>query len=126
MDEIRITLPPVPTVNKLYFNCHGRRAMSSQGKKWKEEAMTWANLQRIRQHWIPTEKQKVVMEVTIYWPDHRKRDCSNILKILEDSFTGILYDDDRWVLSRIMDFSVDKENPRCEVRIYKFDEKNNG
>jgi Holliday junction resolvase RusA-like endonuclease len=100
--------------------------MSSQGKKWKEEAMTWANLQRIRQHWIPTEKQKVVMEVTIYWPDHRKRDCSNILKILEDSFTGILYDDDRWVLSRIMDFSVDKENPRCEVRIYKFDEKNNG
>ena len=122
MDEIRITLPSVPTVNKLYFNCHGRRAMTSQGKKWKAEVMTWANLQKIRQHWKLIEREKVVMEVTNFWPDNRKRDSSNTLKILEDSFTGILYDDDRWVLPRIMDFHVDRDNPRCEVRIYKHNE----
>jgi hypothetical protein len=44
------------------------------------------------------------------------------LKVIQDSFSGILYDDDRWVLPRVMNWDIDKERPRVELRIFKLKE----
>lgn len=119
MDEIHLVIPPVPSVNHLYFDCHGRRAMTSQGKAFKAEVGAIAMAEKVRQKWKCTIKTKVVMELYIYWPDRRRRDADNVIKIVQDSFTGILWDDDRHVLPRVIDYAIDKEYPRVSVRIFK-------
>lgn len=117
--EIFLIIPPVPTVNNLYFNCHGRRAMTSQGRDYKTSLGAQAIHERQKQGWALTTGKKIVMELRVFWPDRRRRDTDNIIKVIQDSFTGILYDDDRWVLPRIMDWDLDHESPRVEVKIFK-------
>jgi crossover junction endodeoxyribonuclease RusA len=119
MDEINLVIPPVPSVNHLYFNCHGRRAMTTQGKAFKAEVGAIAMAEKVRQKWKCPVASKIVMELFIYWPDKRKRDADNIIKIIQDSFTGILWDDDRWVLPRIMNWELYTADPRVSVRIFK-------
>ena len=119
--EILLTIPPVPSVNHLYFNCHGRRAMTSQGKDYKVNLKYLAICERQNQGWTPTVGKKVVMEFRIYWPDKRRRDADNVIKIVQDSFSGILYDDDKFVLPRIMDWDLGPCYPRVEIKIYKLD-----
>lgn len=123
--EFFITVPPVPSVNHLYFNCHGRRAMTSQGKDYKTLLGALAIHERARQSWAPVIDKKVVMELFIYWPDKRRRDADNVIKIVQDSFTGILWNDDKWVLPRIMDWNLDAETPRVQIKIYKLNHGGN-
>jgi len=104
MSEIFLTLPSVPTLNHVYRNVRINHRVTSE---------------RLKQHWQPSHAEKLVMEVTIFWPDHRRRDADNCLKLLSDTLEGVLYEDDRWVLPRVVDFFVDKQNPRVEVRIFK-------
>ena len=117
--EFFITIPPVPSVNHLYFNCHGRRAMTTKGKEYKTGVGNIAIYQRQKQGWEITAGEKVVMELRVFWADRRRRDTDNIIKIIQDSFIGILYDDDRWVLPRIMDWNLDKDDPRVEIKLFK-------
>jgi len=60
----------------------------------------------------------VVLLLYFYFPNRRKKDTHNTLKVLMDSLEGILYEDDYWALPRIMDFGIDKDNPRLEVVAY--------
>lgn len=123
MNEINITLPPVPSINHLYFNCHGRRAMTSQGKKWKIATGMLALSEREIQEWDFSKDEKLIMEFRIFWVDKRRRDADNIVKIIQDSFTNILYEDDRWVLPRVLNWNVDKANPRVEIKLFKLNGK---
>jgi len=66
---------------------------------------------------MPSKSTKVVMRVWIWWANKRRRDADNIFKILSDSLTGIAYVDDCMVLPRVMDFSVDTQNPRIEIEL---------
>ena len=63
-------------------------------------------------------KQKVVVELKVFWPDSRKRDVHNLHKLLADCLEGKVCDDDQWMLLRDMDFDYDKENARVEVVAY--------
>ncbi len=120
IDQIRIFLPPVPSVNHIYStNRWGRRFLTREGKEWKKAAGLVATYERLVQKWPYSIGEKLVMELRFYWPDRRKRDCDNSLKLIQDAFTKILYDDDKWVLSRVMDWQLDKEEPRVEVRLFK-------
>ena len=65
----------------------------------------------------PTKDRKIILRMWVWFPDKRKRDSDNILKILQDSLTGIMWLDDRQVLPRVMDVGVDKENPRVELNV---------
>jgi Holliday junction resolvase RusA-like endonuclease len=55
--------------------------------------------------------------VTVYWPDRRRRDLSNILKSIEDGCNRIVWDDDCQVTSIYVRGALDRERPRVEVRI---------
>lgn len=65
----------------------------------------------------PEEGRKVILRYWVFWPDGRRRDVDNTVKLLQDSLTGILYVDDRYVLPQAMDYSIDKEEPRLEVEL---------
>ena len=65
--------------------------------------------------WTLTPKgTKVIVRAWIYWEKYN-RDSDNIWKLTLDSFQGVLVENDRWFVPRVMDFTVDKEEPRLEL-----------
>lgn len=97
--------------------------MNARGRDWVANARLVAEKACKEQGWECTHEQKVVCDIMTYWPDRRKRDVSNGIKIYADAFEGIIYDNDRWLLPRYIDFVVDKENPRTEAVFYLFDDQ---
>lgn len=116
-----------PSVNHIYTRiAHGRQKLTKPAedlmKKWETYAMAWAN----ETGWQMTEKEKVVIELTAYFPnDNKKRDVNNVFKLMMDALSGIIYDDDEYALPRVMDFHKVKkgEKPYFELNIYKKSEE---
>ncbi len=53
-----------------------------------------------------------------YFPDRRKRDASNLSKMLGDAMSGIVYEDDSQVHRETYERSgIDRENPRVVITI---------
>jgi len=120
---------PVPiTLNHAYTNVRvGKRMMrvfTPRAKQWIETARNIANKEVEEQHWVIPEKQQIVAEILTYFPDKRRRDCHTGAKVMFDGLEGIVYDDDKWVLPRYMEVSVDKTNPRAVVKFYVKTEDN--
>ena len=97
--------------------------LNKRAKDWMSNAeeITCAAIKK--QKWKCTEKVKIIVEVTTYWQDRRVRDTHNSYKILMDALENAkVFDNDRYAIVRQIDFSVDKENPRVELVIYKMEE----
>ena len=121
----RLILPLPPSVNHSHRQVvNGHRVMRVPTVSTKE-FMTesgWRAVQWARQNqWQTVDGQKVVLRYWIFWPDKKKRDAGNVEKVMTDSLIGILFRDDRWVLPRAMDFSVDRKNPRVELELEVMD-----
>lgn len=63
-------------------------------------------------------KTSLSMYIRIYFKDKRVRDIDNYNKILLDSLSEIIYDDDKQIkLMTIQIMEIDRENPRIELII---------
>ena len=118
----RLILPIPPSLNHSHINIRrGNRLMrirSTATKDFMCEAGWMAKGWCAAMNWTPpTKDRKIILRMWVWFPDKRKRDSDNILKILQDSLTGIMWLDDRQVLPRVMDVGVDKENPRVELNV---------
>ena len=113
-------VPTVPSMNNVYRNISKyRRILMPEGKRWKLLVQTNAKIIANMNEWKLSANEKLVMELVFYWPDKRRRDCDNQLKLLCDTLQGVLYEDDRWILPRVIDFKIDKKNPRVSIRLYR-------
>lgn len=120
MTDLRLTLPLPPSVNhshRNFTNKAGRRLRvpTKRATDWTATARSIAFTEMQRTGWTCPQGEKVIVEYTIWWPDRRRRDPSNLEKLLLDSLEGIAVDDDKWCLPRCMDFDYDKGDPRVEV-----------
>jgi len=62
-----------------------------------------------------------------YWPDARKRDVDNQGKAIFDALEHAgVFDNDRWALPRYIDFDIDRQNPRVECVIRRYNEDLDG
>jgi len=103
-------------VNHCHFTRpNGQRILKKDAKLWIGIAAMLAREAKLKQKWQFSENEKLVMELTVYWPDKRRRDMSNLHKLIADALEGILYADDRCLLIRDMDYGYDKANPRIEI-----------
>ena len=122
---MRTQLPP--SVNAAYKNRHQEgqkgRALTKIAQNWKL-VTGYAARTAARQHgWdMPEPEKKIVLEVVAFWPDKRRRDMNNLHKLLCDALEGVLYPDDKMVLVRDMDFSLDRKCPRLELCLYLKDD----
>lgn len=129
MERLIFSLPYPPTENHMRKNAY---RYSSTGKRYvartfTKTAQTWMDdaIKRTMEivssaSWTALDC-KTVVEITVYFPDNRRRDASNLQKALLDALEkGGVYVNDRWALSRIMDFHVasKKEEARVELTIY--------
>lgn len=102
----------IPSVNHMYMNT---RKLRPEAEVWKEETILLASNWRRKNGW-KTATGKVIVRLWFYFPDRRKRDTHNGLKILLDALEDArIYENDRYALPQIMDFEVDRENPRVEI-----------
>jgi Holliday junction resolvase RusA-like endonuclease len=112
-----------PSVNHIYMNTRfGGKKLTKPAEELKEK---WSNIfkEACRENgWDTTKKEKVVINLKLYFPDNRVRDTSNALKLLLDSMEGIVFDNDYYALPRIIDFEVLKDKkikPYIVVEIEK-------
>jgi len=108
-----------PSVNHMYRNAKvGRRSvkvLSTEAEMWKNYTIITTKQWRSKNKWSTT-RGKVIVKLWFYFPDNRKRDTHNGLKLLLDALEDAqVYDNDRYALPRVMDFEIDKENPRIEI-----------
>lgn len=93
------------------------RVPTKAAGEWCAAARDIAFTEALRTGWTCPQAEKVVVELTVYWPDRRRRDTHNLHKLLCDAIEGVAVDDDRWALVRDVDFDVDRDDPRVEVTV---------
>ncbi|QMV40237.1 RusA family crossover junction endodeoxyribonuclease [Cohnella cholangitidis] len=87
-----------------------------------DQATLLARLWRNKSGW-QTAKGKVVVNLWYYFPDNRIRDTHNGQKLLLDCLEDAgIYTNDRYALPRVIDWQIDRTNPRIEMEIYKLQE----
>ena len=105
------------STNTLYKTmCRGNfptHFMSKEGKALKTDYSWQAKSQY---HGKPI-KGEIKMEVDLYLGTKRKQDIDNFNKILYDSLTGILFEDDSQIIEVLTRKLYDKDNPRIELFI---------
>lgn len=126
---MRLILRIPPSINHMYVNARFKKriakVLSHAAKIWFEEAVIITNNWRQFSNW-QTQDGKTVVNIWFYLPDNRRRDTHNSLKILMDALEdGRIYEDDRYAMPRIMDYEIDKDNPRIEIefKVFTNDEK---
>lgn len=106
-----------PSANHIYTHTdHGKRLTAIAKQKldeWQGIAQWWTH----QFDWEMKCNQKIIIRLWFYLNDNRRKDTHNVLKLLLDSLEGVIYEDDRWCLPRVMDFEIDKENPRIEIEM---------
>lgn len=127
---IKMVLDIPPSVNHCYVNIAGQRKgrkLTEAAKNWKLLAGYEANQAKQKQGWIyPGKDEKnrpaVVGVLARSSSSRRPRDMNNCHKLLPDALESILYENDRCVLIRDMDFCVDPYKPRIEIIVARKEE----
>ena len=57
------------------------------------------------------------LEVRCFFPDRRRRDVDNVIKVCMDALNGVVWDDDSEVTRMTASKAIDRDNPRLEVEI---------
>jgi len=116
--RVLFSIPVPPSENHCFFTAGHRRILTKEAKEFMTEAALKAKVASRKANWKIVNGRKVVLLLYFFFPNRRKKDTHNTLKVLMDSLEGILYEDDYWALPRIMDFDIDKNNPRLEIVAY--------
>ena len=107
-------LPWPPSVNTAYGNKSNQRRFKSKCyKTWLEQAPELAH--------CGSAEDPVHVLYTFFFPDKRKRDLTNYLKVPEDYLVsqGVLWDDNHTVVGKVTaEFGgIDRRDPRVEILV---------
>ncbi|MFD2334646.1 RusA family crossover junction endodeoxyribonuclease [Cohnella sp. GCM10020058] len=103
----------------MYINARvkGRvmRVLSDEAKAWEKDIIYHARAWKGRTGWSEQEK-KTIVRLWFFWPDQRRRDTHNTLKLLLDGLVKAgIYTDDKLALPQVMDYEIDRHRPRVEI-----------
>jgi crossover junction endodeoxyribonuclease RusA len=117
--QLKVSLPVPPSVNAIYYNTRGGgRRLTKKAEHYIRDTRALTNQAMDDQHWTTQDKGVwLYIDMVYYFPDRRRRDSHNCLKILLDALESLVYTDDMYVMPRIQSVEYDKENPRVELSI---------
>lgn len=116
----KLILPGVvPSVNHMYRNVtiKGRRIRV----KTKKAEQVYNDIIILTRYWMrnngwKTTKEKVIVRLWFFFPDAKRRDSHNQIKLIADALEDAgIYADDKTALPRVMDVDIDRKNPRIEI-----------
>lgn len=116
---LHITLPVPPSVNHMYQS-------AGRGRRLTKEAMQYIRIAqeeckaKVKKYGWKKDVEGVwyVMDLYYFFPDKKIRDSHNTLKILTDALEGLVFPNDYYVMPRIQNVTLDRENPRLELILY--------
>ena len=115
---ITLYTKPIP-VNQRTMICRGHQTSSL---KWKQTKVSLSY--EVLNAWKePRLTESVEVYIVQYFGDKRKRDIDAYIKILLDSMSGIVYDDDSQIMKMTVLKLYDKDNPRTEIICQKYDKR---
>jgi len=109
-----MTLPISPSINHLYLQKGKMRFMTKEGKRCKELIETIARSLK-----MPSPSLSNLKVELDYYFEKNNRDLLNSSKVEMDTLQGIIFENDRQIKEATLRMFKDKDNPRCEVRIYE-------
>lgn len=117
-NELSFFLPIPPSVNHMYMNTYGGgKRLTPKAEAWVKFARRLTNEAVQKSKWNMERKGYwLVCEMVFWFPDKRKRDSHNSFKCMFDALEGIVYENDQYVLPRVMHCGLDRDNPRIELR----------
>ena len=131
MNELKIAfvVDIPPTTNHLYNSVsfwdaksqkhRCRRILSQEGKSYKEVIGWQAKMNAAQSGWVYAGG-RLHFEIGIAFPDNRRRDITNRVKVLEDGIAEALGFDDSVVDSfKVERLPNDKMNPHVRVLFYE-------
>jgi Holliday junction resolvase RusA-like endonuclease len=106
-----------PSMNNMYPTSRtGRRFLSKEGKAFKEE-LGLLLLEAAPHGWFLHPVDEMVdLRIAVFFRD-RRRDASNIIKVLEDGLAHHLGFNDNNVGHIEVWRGIDRDRPRCHVRV---------
>ena len=124
---LSLILPIPPSVNHMYQNAGRGRRLTKAAMEYIKTAQDLCKAAMRKQGW-KKDREHVwyVMDLYYYFPDKRRRDSHNTLKLLTDSLEGLLFRDDYFLLPRIQYVCLDRDNPRMEIIFYAQEGENDG
>lgn len=105
------TLPP--STNHLYGRT-GRGVYMKPDVKEAKDAIGWEARNQYRGEPLTGALK---LSIAIYWPDKRRRDIDNGLKLIMDALTGILWNDDAQVYDLEVKKRLSNQDPRVELEV---------
>ena len=118
--KLFLTLPMGCSINHMYVRLRGGgQRLTKEAEQWVNTVKTICKREITAQKWL-VEPNSVwyVLELHFYFPDKRKRDSHNYIKLLMDALEHDAYFNDYYVKPRIMSVDLDKEKPRIECFLY--------
>jgi Holliday junction resolvase RusA-like endonuclease len=119
MNILHFQLPLPPSTNHLYRNVPGiGRVLTGEARQYKTGAALITRSAAGLAGWEYRKGSRLALVLTLHFADHRRRDASNTIKLIEDAIAAALDFDDS-VIDLVMAWRAmtDKENPRCEVML---------
>jgi len=129
VERLIFSLPLPPTENHMRKNAYrytatGKRytarTFTKSAQAWMDDAIKRTIEIVSSASWTALDC-KTVVEITVYFPDNRRRDASNLQKALLDALEkGGVYVNDKWALPRVQNFHTasKKDEARVELEIY--------
>lgn len=112
---MKIVLIGVPrSTNHIYKFFRSRMYMTAAGTALKRSYQLQAKLQFGNKLIITNP---IALKIILFFNDKRKRDIDNYNKILLDSMSGIVYEDDVQIQMLTIVKQYDKKQPRVEIEI---------
>jgi Holliday junction resolvase RusA-like endonuclease len=118
--ELPVSLNHIYTTNQFTY----QRVLNSQGRKWMDDCIWLLKDKIISLREITCSFNRVKIDIKFYFPDERRRDLDNYLKLTHDILVkSSLIKDDNWRIikeERLRGF-LDRKNPRMEMIITEID-----
>lgn len=100
----------------MYIMTGRSKTLTRDAINYVKEAQTRTKKAMLEQGWKKEEEGVwFYVDLYYYFPDRRKRDTHNTLKILMDALEFLVFEDDYYVLTRVQMVELDRENPRVEM-----------
>lgn len=117
---IILTGRPKSTQHIYKYACRGNNPcmyMTKDGSSLKAQY----SIEAKKQWQLGVLQCEVVLFVTYYHGDKRNRDIDNYNKLVLDSLSGIVYEDDKQIKQLFVEKQYDKLNPRVEIELIEYD-----
>ncbi|MHC4560626.1 MAG: RusA family crossover junction endodeoxyribonuclease [Planctomycetota bacterium] len=121
-DALVLIVDVPPSLNNLYATSrrHGGRFMTAQGRQYKK-SVGWLTVDAMMRQVWEYKGGRIALGIGLVFPNKRRRDISNCIKILEDAISEVLGFDDRVVDSVLVQrLKNDKENPHAIVTVEEY------